>query len=73
MSLKLILLLSLIAPALCYYAKHYRKCKLSYRDKFDFGNANIERVPEYDPDFSIPTLVKTSKEIEYEPLNFIYT
>lgn len=72
MSLKLILLLCLIAPALCYYAKHYRKCKLSNKGKFDFGNAKIERVPEYDPDFIIPQLVKTNKEIQYEPLNFIY-
>ena len=72
MSLKLILLLCLIAPALCYYAKHYRKCKLSNTGKFDFGNAKIERVPEYDPDFIIPQLVKTNKEIQYEPLNFIY-
>lgn len=73
MNLKLFFLLSIITQVQSFYSKYYKKCKISTRGKFDLGNAKIERVPEYGVDFNFTEITKTTKELEYVPLDFIYS
>lgn len=72
MNLKLLVWLTVISQVFAFYSKYYRRCKLFNGNKFDLGNAAIEKVPEYGVDFNFPSVTKTTKELEYSHLDFIY-
>lgn len=57
----LIIWLTIFPLTLQFYSKHYKKCKLFTSNKFDLGNAIIERVPEYGVNFPFPETTKTTK------------
>lgn len=67
---KVLCLVGLLFNVSCLFSGYFRKCRIS--KGIDISSVELQRVPIYQPDFSIPIITNTSKPLKYTSLDFIY-